>query len=279
MKPVAFDYERPTTLADAAMLLGQADGFAKALAGGQSLGPMLNLRLAQPDLLVDITSIPELTTVTDAGEDLEIGACVTHADIEDGRIPDHFAGLLRHVAGRIAYRAVRNRGTIGGSIAHADPAADWISALALIDAKAIVWAKGRDRPAGMADLIVSSFTTMLGPAELIRAVRVPKLSAGARWGFYKFNQKAGEFAHAIGGVLHDPARGSLRAVIGAIETAPIVIADATSLFSGGFGPDLADRLDRTAALELLDGKNVKDEYIRSLALVALKRAARLAGAS
>jgi carbon-monoxide dehydrogenase medium subunit len=279
MKPVAFDYERPTTLADAAMLLGQADGFAKALAGGQSLGPMLNLRLAQPDLLVDITSIPELTTVTDAGEDLEIGACVTHADIEDGRIPDHFAGLLRHVAGRIAYRAVRNRGTIGGSIAHADPAADWISALALIDAKAIVWAKGRDRPTSVADLIVSSFTTILGPAELIRAVRVPKLSAGARWGFYKFNQKAGEFAHAIGGVLHDPARGSLRAVIGAIETAPIVIADATSLFSGGFSPDLADRLDRTAALELLDGKNVKDEYIRSLALVALKRAARLAGAS
>ena len=74
--------------------------------------------------------------MTDAGDHLEIGACVTHADIEDGRIPDHFTGLLRHVAGRIAYRAVRNRGTIGGSIAHADPAADWVSALALIDAKA-----------------------------------------------------------------------------------------------------------------------------------------------
>ena len=155
MKPVAFDYERPTTLADAAALLGQANGFSKVLAGGQSLGPMLNLRLAQPDLLVDITSIPELTAVTDAGDHLEIGACVTHADIEDGRIPDHFTGLLRHVAGRIAYRAVRNRGTIGGSIAHADPAADWISALALIDAKAVVWARAarpadaRGRPGGL----------------------------------------------------------------------------------------------------------------------------------
>jgi len=279
MKPVAFDYERPTTLAEAAKLLGPANGFSKVLAGGQSLGPMMNLRLAQPDLLVDITSIPELTVISDAGNALEVGACITHADFEDGRVPDHFAGLLRHVAGRIAYRAVRNRGTMGGSIAHADPAADWISALALIDATAVVWAEGRDRLMTMAELMVSSFTTRLAPAELIRAIRVPKLSAGVRWGFYKFNQKAGEFAHAIGGVLHDPARGSLRAVIGAIETAPIVIADATSLFPGGFGPDLADRLDRTAALQLLDRKNVTDEYIRSLALVALKRAARQACAS
>ena len=88
MKPAAFDYARPTTLADAAKLLSQEHGFSKVLAGGQSLGPMLNLRLAQPDLLVDITSIPELTMVTDGRDDLDVGACVTHADIEDGRIPD-----------------------------------------------------------------------------------------------------------------------------------------------------------------------------------------------
>ncbi|HZE46025.1 MAG TPA: FAD binding domain-containing protein, partial [Xanthobacteraceae bacterium] len=87
MKPVAFAYERPTTLADAAALLGQTQVFSKAMAGGQSLGPMLNLRLAQPDLLVDITSIPELTAVSDRGDDLDLGACVTHADIEDGRVP------------------------------------------------------------------------------------------------------------------------------------------------------------------------------------------------
>ena len=279
MKPVAFDYERPVTLADAASLLGQSSGFAKILAGGQSLGAMLNLRLAQPDLLVDITSIPELTAVTDAGNDLEIGACVTHADIEDGRVADHFGGLLRQVAGRIAYRPVRNRGTIGGSIAHADPAADWLSALALIDAKAVVWSRGGIRTIAVADLVVSSFTTVLQPDDLIQSVRVPKLSARARWGFYKFSQKAGEFAHAIGGVLSDPARGVFRAVIGAIETAPIVVADATSLFGGGFGSDLAERLDRTSVLQRLNAKNVTDEYIRSLACVALKRAAKQACAS
>ena len=279
MKPVAFDYERPTTLADAAMLLGQSNGFAKVLAGGQSLGPMLNLRLAQPDLLVDITSIAELTEIKDSADHLEIGACITHANIEDGRVPDHFAGLMQRVAGRIAYRAVRNRGTIGGSIAHADPAADWLSALSLLEAEALVWTPQGSRTIAVAELAVSSFTTMLKPRELIRAIRVPKLSAGARWGFIKFSQKAGEFAHAIGGVLHDPARGRFRAVIGAIETAPIVLPDASPLFGGAFGPGLAERLDRSAVRKLLDGKNVKDDYIRSLAVVALKRAAKEASAS
>jgi carbon-monoxide dehydrogenase medium subunit len=279
MKPVAFAYERPTTLADAAALLGQTQVFSKALAGGQSLGPMLNLRLAQPDLLVDITSIPELTAVSDRGDDLEFGACVTHADIEDGRVPDHARGLLQQVAGRIAYRAVRNRGTIGGSLAHADPAADWISALALVDARAILWTPRGSRSVAVADLMVSSFTTVLRPDELIQAIRMPKLSAGARWGFYKFSQKAGEFAHVIGGVLHDPARNVFRAVVGAIETAPIVVGDATSLFGGGFGAGLAERLAEPEVLRLLDGKNVADEYTRRLAVVALKRAAMQASAT
>jgi carbon-monoxide dehydrogenase medium subunit len=277
MKPVAFEYVRPTMLADAAALLGEPQVFSKALAGGQSLGPMLNLRLAQPDLLIDITSIPELTAVADGRDHLELGACITHADIEDGRVPDPAGGLLRHVAGRIAYRAVRNRGTIGGSLAHADPAADWISALALVDARAIVWTPRGSRPVAVADLIVSSFTTVLRPDELIQTIRVPKVSAAARWGFYKFSQKAGEFAHVIGGILYDPARNVFRAVIGAIETAPIVVPDAAALFAGGFGPDLVQRLNEGEVLRLLDGKNVKDAYIRRLAVVALKRAAIQAG--
>jgi carbon-monoxide dehydrogenase medium subunit len=276
MKPVAFDYERPTTLAAAATLLAEANGFTKVLAGGQSLGPMLNLRLAQPDLLIDVTSIAELTEVRDAQDHLDIGACVTHADIEDGRIPDHFAGLLRHVAGRIAYRAVRNRGTIGGSLAHADPAADWLSALSLIGAEAIVGASQGSRRIAIAELVLSSFTTVLRPDELIQSIHVPKLSTGTRWGFYKFSQKAGEFAHAIGGVLHDPSRGTFRAVIGAIETAPIVVANAAPLFGGSFAPGLAQRMDRNAVLALLDKRNVTDEYIRTLAVVALQRAARQA---
>jgi aerobic carbon-monoxide dehydrogenase medium subunit len=279
MKPVPFAYERPASIEAATRLLGEENVFAKVLAGSQSLGPMLNLRLAQPDLLIDITSIPELSAVTDARDHIEIGACVTHADIEDGRIPDPSNGLLRHVAGTIAYRAVRNRGTLGGSLAHADPAADWISILPLLDAQIVTSAGRASRTIAAAELIVSSFTTVLRAEELIRAVRVRKLSDRARWGVEKITQKAGDFAHAIGGVLHDPERNVFRAVIGAIETAPIVIADATTLFSGPFDTNLADRLDGAVVDRLLDEKGVTDPYIRQLAPVALRRAARKASAS
>ena len=279
MKPVAFQYERARSLDEASSLLAQDGVFSKAVAGSQSLGPMLNLRLAQPDLLVDITSIPELTAVTENSDAIEIGACITHADIEDRRVPDVSRGLLPEVAGRIAYRAVRNRGTIGGSLAHSDPAADWVSVFPLMDAEVLIWSRRGNRALAAGELMVSSFTTTLQPDELIRAIRVPKFSSSARWGFYKFSQTAGEFAHAIGAVLHDPELKKFRAVIGAIETAPIVVPDAAQIFGGPFGSDLASRLDRGAVLNLLDGSGVTDDYNRKLLIVALERAARQACAS
>lgn len=279
MKPAAFDYERPGTLDEAIRLLGEPDVFSKIVAGSQSLGPMLNLRLAQPELLVDIGAIPELRTASDQKNFIELGACVTHANLEDGRVPDVTRGLLTFVARKIAFRAVRNRGTIGGSLAHADPAADWISVFPLLGADVLLQSAAGVRTVAAEKLMISSFITVLQADEIIRAVRVPKLSTGARWGFFKFNQKSGEFAHAIGGVLYDPATDCFRAVIGAIETAPIVISDASSLFGGKFGPDLVDRLDEAQVLRLLDSKGVKDDYNRQLAVVALGRAARQASES
>ncbi|HEY7243364.1 MAG TPA: FAD binding domain-containing protein [Xanthobacteraceae bacterium] len=279
MKPVAFDYARPASIDAAIDLLGEEGLFCKALAGSQSLGPMLNLRLAQPDRLVDITSVPELTEVRASGDHIEIGACITHADIEDGRVPDPSNGLLPHVAGTIAYRAVRNRGTVGGSLAHADPAADWISILPLLGTDILIAGRNGARTVPAGDLMVSSFTTVLRPDELIRAIRMPKLSQDARWGVFKFAQKAGEYAHAIGGVLHDPERKRFRAVIGAIETAPIVLDDASEVFRGPFGPDLPGRMDRGAVLRLLDEQGVTDDYLRQLAPVALERAAKQACAA
>jgi carbon-monoxide dehydrogenase medium subunit len=273
MKPAAFDYERPASLNEAIGLLAEPGVNAKALAGSQSLGPMLNLRLAQPELLVDITAIAELRVVSEQRDHVEIGACITHADVEDGRIPDMARGLLPFVAGRLAYRAVRNRGTVGGSLAHADPAADWVSVFPLLGAEVVAQSRRGTRSIASENLMVSSFITAMQPDELIRTIRVPKLSRHASWGFYKFNQKAGEFAHCIGGILHDPDNGRFRAVIGAIETAPIIVVDAATLFGGPFGPDIADRLDQRAVLALLDAKNVTDPYNRQLQLVALKRAA------
>lgn len=270
MKPIAFQYERPASLKDAGALLGEEGIFAKAIAGSQSLGPMLNLRLAQPDLLVDITAIPELISVAAEGDSVDIGACITHADIEDGRVEDPSRGLLPMVAGGIAYRAVRNRGTIGGSLAHADPASDWTSCLAAIGAEVIVCGAAGRRTVAVADFMVGVFETVLASAEIVEAVRVPRLSPDARFGFYKFCRKTGEFAHAIGAVLHDPERSVLRAVIGATDSTPIVLGDATELFGG----DAARvSFDRAAAARLLEERGLGgDPFARQVHLTALERA-------
>src|SRR5262249_34911007 len=132
MKASAFDYRCPASLGEAAAMLS-GSAHAKIIAGGQTLGPMLNLRLARPALLIDITRIPEMTEAAETSGSVTYAGCITHANIEDGRAPDPTGGFLRRVARGIAYRAVRNRGTIGGSLAHADPAADWLSALSALD--------------------------------------------------------------------------------------------------------------------------------------------------
>jgi carbon-monoxide dehydrogenase medium subunit len=279
MKPIAFELERPSNLGEAVKLIGDDQWFVKPIAGSQSLGPMLNLRLAQPDLLVDITGVEELVSVSEDPDHLLLGACVTHANIEDGRIPDVTNGFMPYVAGRIAYRAVRNRGTIGGSLAHADPAADWISVLPVLGADVVVASGRGTRHLPTSNFMKSSFTTDLQSDELISAVRVPKCSREARWGYHKLNQKVGEFAHAIGAILLDPAKGRFRAVVGAVESAPIVFEDARSLFGGRTDGKLADRLDEKQVLARLDDKGITDGYSRRVLLTALKRAAAQASGS
>src|SRR5262245_24945215 len=142
MKAARFDYLRPGDVGEALAALAKAEGGGKLLAGGQSLGPMLNLRLARPSLLIDVSRLESLARVDDRGAAFRIGAGVTHSQIEDMR--GRLAGgeMLCEVAAGIAYRAIRNRGTIGGSIAHADPAADWPLALAAIGATINVRAVG-----------------------------------------------------------------------------------------------------------------------------------------
>ena len=275
MKPARFDYTRPTTLDEAVGLLSAGEGMVKCLAGGQSLGPMLNLRLVQPDLLVDITRIPELTRIEqDGGGTLVLGACTTHAAIEDGHVPDVTGGILPMVARGIAYRAVRTRGTIGGSLAHADPASDWVSALTALDAEAILYGGSGRRSVRVADFMAGVFETVMGTDDILEAVRVPSLSPGARWGFYKVCRKTGEFAHAIGAVLHDPDRGSCRAVVGATDGLPIVLDDASALF-GGDPAASYENFDPAAARELLRERGLGgNAYNLQIHVVALERAVR-----
>jgi carbon-monoxide dehydrogenase medium subunit len=224
MKPVAFDYARPASVAEALQMLGGRPD-AKVLAGGQTLGPMLNLRLAQPALLVDITRIPELAAVSENADAITIGATVTHAAIEDGRVPDPTGGFLARVARGIAYRAVRTRGTIGGSLAHADPAADWLSCLAALGAEVQIAGAGGNRRVALAGFVRGALETELAETELLTAARIPRFSREARFGFHKICRKTGEFADAIGVAVHDPARQLTRVAAGTSTGAPIVVED------------------------------------------------------
>lgn len=270
MKPVRFDYERPSDLAAALALGGREDAVVKFLAGGQSLGPMLNLRLVQPDLLVDITAIAELKRVADAADAITIGSCITHADIEDGRVPDVTRGALVTVAAGIAYRAVRNRGTIGGSIVHADPSGDWLCALAALGASVIARGHNGERRIPIEGFMVGVFESSLRPGELVTAINVPRLSQAARWGYYKACRKAGEFAHAIGAFVRDPARSFCRAVIGATGTKPIVLAEASELFTAT-SPS-AGAINVELIRKAMSASGLVDPIDQQLHLAALRRA-------
>ncbi len=221
MKPTAFDYVRPSTVAEALGALRNTPG-AKVLAGGQTLGPMLNLRLAQPALLVDITRIPELAAVTEDADAVTIGAIVTHAAIEDGRVPDPTGGFLARVARDIAYRAVRTRGTIGGSLAHADPSADWLACLTALGAEVVV-ANGTTFRVPLPAFVRGAMETELAPEDLIIGVRIPRFPCGTRFGFHKICRKTGEFADAIGVVVANPDGGCTCVAAGATMARPLVM--------------------------------------------------------
>jgi carbon-monoxide dehydrogenase medium subunit len=214
MKAAVFDYIAPSSLDEALKAIASSEG-AKLIAGGQSLGPMLNLRLARPRLLVDISRIDALQQIETRHDSLRIGAATTHARLEDDA-----DGMLQAVAGGIAYRSVRNRGTIGGSMAHADPAADWPLALATLGATIHIRSVGNSRRIPAAEFMVGAFTTVLNDDEVIEMIEVPRPSDQARWGYFKFCRKTGEFPEASAAVYLDPARRTANVFLGALNGAP-----------------------------------------------------------
>lgn len=272
MKSASFAYERPGDMNAALALMAQADGNTKIIAGGQSLGPMLNLRLVQPDLVIDISNITELKQTACVGDDLVIGACVTHSDIEDGRVPDVTRGAMQRVAAAIAYRAVRNRGTIGGSLSHADPAADWVSVLSALDARVSLRSLSGKRQLPVKDFITGALHSALRAGEIIDVIRIPALSPSARFGYFKSCRKTGEFAHAIAAVVIDPERATARAVIGALDAAPIVLADAAALFGNRVTTNFERDFDAGIADTILAKAGVSHPAARHIHVTALRRA-------
>jgi len=220
MKAAAFDYFAAPDLSAAVRALAEAGGEAKALAGGQSIGPMLNLRLVRPRLIVDISRLAALRTLQPSADGVRIGAAVTHAEIEDAASRLRAAPMLATVAGGVAYRAVRNRGTIGGSLAHADPAADWPLALSTLGARVLITGPRGTRDVAADAFMTAAFTTVLSDDELIEAIDVPACSPLARWGYFKLCRKTGEFPEASAAALFDPQRRVARLFVGALNGPP-----------------------------------------------------------
>jgi len=271
MKAPAVDYVRPHSLAEAVNLLTHASLEARVIAGGQSLLALMNLRVASPGLLIDIARLPELLSVADHADAVTLGACVTHAAIEDGRAADPSQGLMPRVASTLAYRAIRTRGTIGGSLALSDPAAEWPAVLAALDAEVVLYGSSGRRSLKCAEFATGIFQTRLAHNEIAESARVPKLSADARCGYVKLARKSGEFASALAVAVTDPRRGYSRVVLGAANGAPLVLADTSRLVAEG-------RRDPDALRGIIGGDLNRaadrhfDEFQRSLHMVAAMRA-------
>jgi carbon-monoxide dehydrogenase medium subunit len=274
MKAAPFAYQRPASLADATRLLGQSGTVVKPLGGGQSLGPMLNLRLVRPDLLVDVSGIAELRATSAQGNGFRIGGGLTHSEIEDGKLDGlltaspALAQMLRHVAGTIAYRPVRNRGTLAGSIAHADPAADWVLAMSALDARLHCSGPAGQRVIPMSQFMFGAFTTALAEGEVLTAVELPSYSAGMRWGYYKFCRKTGEFAEASCAAVFDPERGVARIAVGALDGAPAMLPGLASDVAGRGPAALSETALRDAVAAVARGK---DEASRQMIITVVKR--------
>ncbi len=192
MKPAAFNYHAPTSMDEALALLASLPD-PKVLAGGQSLVPAMNFRLARPTNLVDINRLPGLSYIREEAEWLAIGALARHVEFESAVVSDPLGSLLKTIVHRIGHLPIRVRGTFAGSIAHADPAAEWCLLAVTLGAEMVCQSLNGKRVVGADDFFDTVFTTALQPDELLVEVRIPLLNADTKVGFEEFSRRAGDF--------------------------------------------------------------------------------------
>jgi carbon-monoxide dehydrogenase medium subunit len=236
MKPPAFEYSCPTTLAEAIAILAEGDGDAKIISGGQSLMPLLAFRVASPKRLVDLRKLPGLDRITIGADGVRLGARVRWRDIEkDARLRSAHPLLVEAIS-HVAHYQVRNRGTVGGSVAHADPAAEMPGIAVACDAEIAVAGKAGTRVIAADDFFIGALTTALTPDEVITEIRLPAWPAGRRWGFQEFARRRGDFAMAAAAVFYDiDAQGrATNAHVGVIGVGerPTRLADAEAVLNG-----------------------------------------------
>jgi len=266
--PVAFDYVRVGSVEEALSQLSEHGDEAKLLAGGHSLLPLMKLRLATPSVLVDIGRLSDLSYIRDGGDHVAIGALTRHRDVEISELLHGQVPLLAHAAGEVGDNQVRHRGTIGGSISHADPASDLPATLLALDATFVIQGPGGERSVPATQFFKGFFESDLAPTEMMTEIRVPK-TGGAGWNFQKFNRRAQDWA--IVGVA--AWRNGADSGIG------LVNMGGTPLRAGGVEQALAQGASITDAAELAaEGTepptdlNASPEYRRHLAKVLVRRA-------
>jgi carbon-monoxide dehydrogenase medium subunit len=278
MIPASFDYVRPTSLSEAISVLASGGDDAKVIAGGQSLLPLLRLRLAYPELLVDTGGLAELRGVSDAGDSLLIGAGTTHYQVTRDPLIAAHCGLLAAATRTVADPAVRHRGTLGGSLAHADPAGDLPAVILALDA--VLLASGpsgaREIPAG--EFFVDYLTTALLPGEILTGVRVPKLGPGWGYRYEKFHRTAQAWATVGVAALARRSDGHVaEARIGLTNMGSVPVR-ATAAESAVAGAEASVAALRAAAAHAADGTQPPadlhgaPDYRRHLARVLTGRA-------
>jgi len=266
--PAKFDYARADSVDGALKLLTQHGEDAKLLAGGHSLLPLMKLRLASPAILIDIGRLKELSYVKDAGDHVAIGALTRHRDVETSAALQKEVPLLAHAAGQVGDPQVRHRGTIGGSIAHGDPASDLPAVVLALGGALVVQGPGGERSIAAGDFFRGFLETALAPDEVLTEIRVPK-TGGAGWSFQKFNRRAQDWA--IVGVAAARLDGGTGVALVNMGSTPVRAGAVEQAVAGGASPaeaaaHAADGLDPPADL------NASPEFRRHLATVLVRRA-------
>lgn len=268
MIPAAFEYRRAGSAAEAVALVGEYGDDAKLLAGGHSLLPLMKLRLAQPAVLVDVGRISELSYVREHGDHVAIGALTRHMDVETSAVLAEHVPLLAHAASHVGDAQVRHRGTIGGSLAHADPASDLPATTLALGATYVVQGPGGVRHIPAAEFYHGFLESALAADEMLIEVQVPKMN-GAGWGFHKFNRRAQDWAIVGVAAWRDGARAGIGLVN--MGSTPVLAAQVAAALANGASVNDAAEL-AAADAEPQNDLNASITYRTHLAKVLTRRA-------
>jgi len=265
MFPAAFDYRAPKTLSEGLDILAERGDDAKVMAGGQSLIPLLKLRFAQPALVLDIGRLPNLNVVSRRDGHLSIGALVRHVDVERDRTLAESAPIMGEAAHWIADPLVRNRGTVVGSVCHADPSGDWGAVMLALNAEVVARSKSGERVIPATEFFIDPFTTALKPDEIVTEIRIPIPSGQAGGAYNKLERKVGDFATVAVAVQVEMSGGKVtRAGIGLTSVGPTNIK-ATQAENALQGQELTDETIREAARLAATAADPKDDIRGSAA--------------